>query len=75
MGGRYGQTRDGAAELRREPGQLTIPAEFMSDINTHSFWKRGNIGVFDQPRCRLLPVHDIQKALAKEEENMKEKYL
>ena len=45
-GGRDGRTKDREAEFRREPGQLTVPAEFMADINAHKFWKPGNTAVF-----------------------------
>ena len=79
--GRVGNvhTRKKAAELKRSPGHVSVPAESRTDISVHVLWKRGSTTMFDI-RISNLDVGSYlrtmpKKDLAKAEKDKKDLYL
>ena len=78
-GRRNGQAGNGAAELEKRPGQVSVPAESRVDVSSHGLWKWGTTAMFD---IRIVDLDTVsylcmtpKKALAKANKDKKDLYL
>ena len=80
QGGRKnGRTRNRSDELARTLGEVEVPAESRSELNSHDFWKRGTTTIFDIITANFNAGSYLsmppKKALEKVEKNKEDVYL